>query len=218
MDDVPVLNFPSTLTALDSVAGDIQWSGGLDLPANFDPIAPSAHLLNLPEVQLDPGMDTPPPPPSNNSSNAPPPPSNDVPPPPPLNNGPPPPPALDGPPPPPPPGPPPPGPPPPPTNVPKAVANPDGGRSALLAALQNPENKKKLKSSKDDKGRKRKKGGNNPAPAPVGGDIFAALRNALDLRKKSLAGGIDRIAKKKTNDDVLDDEPEDEDDIGLPEI
>lgn len=199
--------------ALESVADDINWSSGLDLPVSFDPIAPSAHLPNLPEVQVDAGMDVPPPKTgntnTNNNNNNPPPPPGDVPPPPPPPPGPssapPPPPPLTGAPPPP--------PPPSSANIPTAVAAPSGGRSALLDALRNPDNKNKLKKAgKDKKGRERKK---KEAAAPSV-DIVDALRQALSRRNKSIMGGMDAMARR-SNEDTLEDD-EDEDAFALPDI
>jgi len=209
LEDVPTLNFPTDLPALDSVAGDINWSAGLDLPVDFEPIAPSAHLPDLPEV--DPGMEAPPPPAGSSAPSAPPPPSSapSAPPPPPSQNAPPPPP-LDGPPPPPPPplGDAPPPPPPPPSGLPKEVAAPAQPRNALLDALRNPDNIKKLKkNSGEGRGRGKKKQ-DKPAPAPSG-DIFGALKEALNRRNQSIRGDLNSSRRAENDDD-------DDGDIAMP--
>jgi len=219
LEDVPTLNFPTDLPALDSVAGDINWSAGLDLPVDFEPIAPSAHLPDLPEV--DPGMEGPnpsggapsaaPAAPSSTSTATPAAPSSAPPPPPPPgNNAPPPPPPLsNGPPPPPPPGAGPPPPPPPPTGLPKEVAAPAEPRNALLDALRNPDNIKKLKKSAGEGRGRGKKKQDKPAPAPSG-DIFGALKEALNRRNQSIRGDLSSSRSRAKDDDDGDD------DIAMP--
>lgn len=203
LEDVPELNFPSALPELGMVAGDINWSIGVDLPTGFDPIAPSAHLMNIPDLPVDPAaLDNGP------SPSAPAPPSGGPPPPPPPSAPPanipappppPPPPSSAGPPPPPPPGPP---PPPPPANVPAEVAQPQGGRFDLLAALRNPDNVKKLKSAKDKPKKKVKIEEKPKAPEPAE-DIMSSLRKALDRRNSSISGKF-----KKEPEPTLEDEEE----------
>ena len=212
LEDVPELNFPSALPELGMVAGDINWSIGVDLPTGFDPIAPSAHLMNIPDLPVDPAaLDNGP---SLAAPSAPPPPSNAPPPPPPPNAPagnippPPPPPSAGPPPPPPPPGLP---PPPPPANVPAEVAKPEGGRMDLLAALRDPNNLKKLKSSKD-KPKKKVKIEEKPKAEPAE-DIMSSLRRALDRRNSSISGKF-----KREPEPTLDDEEELDGSIPMPKF
>ena len=88
--------------------------------------------------------------------------------------------------------------------LPAEVAAPAQPRNALLDALRNPENKKKLKNASSAKGRARKKEQERPKPAD-GGNIFDALKEALNRRKQSIRG-IETAAAPRPREDSFDDE------------
>mmetsp|Transcript_20338 Transcript_20338/g.77867 ORF Transcript_20338/g.77867 Transcript_20338/m.77867 type:complete len:339 (+) Transcript_20338:429-1445(+) len=225
IDGAPQLNLPTALgSELGMVADNISWeTSGVEIPT-FDPIAPSAHIGNLPDLPVDPaalgnGPEAAPPPPPDTTAAAAPAAGAPPPPPPPPSSGappPPPPPSSGAPPPPPPSGAPP--PPPPPSNVPKEVAAPPPARMSLLDQLRNKDNKKKLKSAK--RSRKPSKSARfeeaQQAAEPAN-DIMSSLKKALSRRAMSISGQLNRKSKleeKEAEDDS--DGSDEESNIPLP--